>query len=133
MANHHLWNDEYWLLLIQLYLREPVGVKPLYSRALVDVSMELHIPPQVLYEQMFRLRSIDTPRMQRLWNTYAHYPKRLSRGVKLLRQRLGYGSNGWDMAARGHSTRGWNCRKPSNATSSPSRRCKVRPTPSSHR
>ena len=94
MANHHLWNDEYWLLLIQLYLREPVGVKPLYSRALVDVSMELHIPPQVLYEQMFRLRSIDTPRMQRLWNTYAHSPKRLSRGVKLLRQRLGYGSAG---------------------------------------
>ena len=88
------WNDEYWLLLMQLYLKKPTGVKPLYTRPLVDLSMELHIPPQFLYEQMFRLRSIDTPRMEKLWDDYGKNPKKLSRGVKLLRQRLGYGSAG---------------------------------------
>lgn len=94
MANHPLWSDEYWLLLMQLYLKKPTGVKPLYARPLVDLSMELHIPPQFLYEQMFRLRSIDTPRMEKLWDDYGKNPKKLSRGVKLLRQRLGYGSAG---------------------------------------
>lgn len=91
MARNNLWNDEYWLLLMQLYLRKPVGVKAMYSRALVKLSMELHIPPQFLYEQMLRLRSIDTPRMERLWETYGNNPKKLSRGVKLLRQKRGYG------------------------------------------
>lgn len=91
MAKHPLWNDEYWLLLIQLYLKKPAGVKALYSRQLVDLSLELHIPPQFLYEQMMRLRSIDTPRMEKLWHTYGNNPKKLSRGVKLLRQKRGYG------------------------------------------
>lgn len=94
MANHPLWSDEYWLLLMQLYLKKPVGVKSLYARPLVELSMELHIEPQFLYEQMFRLRSIDTPRMEKLWNDYGKNPKKLSRGVKLLRQKLGYGSAG---------------------------------------
>ena len=90
MAKHPLWSDEYWLLLMQLYLRKPVGVKALYSRPLVGLALELHIPPQYLYEQMFRLRTIDTPCMQRLWEVYGNNPRRLSRGVKLLRQKLGY-------------------------------------------
>jgi hypothetical protein len=94
MATHPLWSDEYWLLLMQLYLKKPVGVKPLYSRPLVALSMELHIAPQYLYEQMFRLRSIDTPRMEKLWNDYGKNPKKLARGVKLLREKLGYGTAG---------------------------------------
>ena len=89
---HHLWSDEYWLLLMQLYLKKPVGVKALYSRPLVKLALELHIPPQYLYEQMFRLRTIDTPRMEKLWADYGKNPKKLSRGVKLLRQKLGYGN-----------------------------------------
>ena len=61
------WQDDYWLLLMQVYLRKPVGVKPMYSKPLIELSMELHIPPQYLYEQLFRLRTIDTPRMEKLW------------------------------------------------------------------
>lgn len=91
MAQQHpLWSDEYWLLLMQLYLKKPVGVKALYSRPMVELALELHIPPQFLYEQMFRLRTIDTPRMEKLWADYGKNPRRLSRGVKLLRQKLGY-------------------------------------------
>jgi hypothetical protein len=56
MAKNNRWQDEYWLLLMQLYLKKPEGVKPLYSKGLVNLSMELHIPPQFLYEQMHELR-----------------------------------------------------------------------------
>ena len=47
MARHPLWNEEYWLLLLQLYQKKPMGVKPLYSKGMVDLSLELHIPPDV--------------------------------------------------------------------------------------
>lgn len=99
MANHPLWSDEYWLLLMQLYLKKPVGVKPLYSRLMVELSMELHIEPQFLYAQMFRLRSIDTPRIEKLWENFGRNPKKLSRGVKLLRQKLGYADLFYDGVA----------------------------------
>ena len=92
MATHPLWTDEYWLLLMQLYLRKPEGVKPVYNRQMVELALELHIPPQFLNQQMFRLRTIDTPRIQRLWDTYGQNPKKLARGVKLLRQKVGYGN-----------------------------------------
>ena len=29
MARHPLWNEENWLLLLQLYQKKPMGVKPL--------------------------------------------------------------------------------------------------------
>lgn len=94
MAKRSLWRDEYWLLLMQLYLKRPAGVKPLYSRAMVELALELHIRPQFLYEQMFRLRQFDTPRIERLWATYGKSPKKLSRAVKLLRQMKGFGQAG---------------------------------------
>ena len=87
MTKNRNWNDENWLLLMQLYLKKPVGLKPLYSKAMVNLSLELHIAPEILYEQMFRLRSLDTPKMERLWATYAHNPNKLRRGVKLLRMK----------------------------------------------
>lgn len=92
MAKHRLWHDEYWLLLMQLYLKRPQGVKPLYSRDLVNLALELHIAPDYLYRQMFRLRQIDTPRMQQLWDKYAHRPKKLSREAELVRQMSGFGN-----------------------------------------
>lgn len=88
------WSDEYWLLLMRLYLRKPVGVKPLYSRSLVDLALELHVQPQVLYEQMFRLRSLDEPKLRRLWETYAGNPNKLARGIQLLRRMKGFGMAG---------------------------------------
>ena len=79
---------------MQLYLKKPEGVKPLYSRGMVNLSLELHIPPQFLYEQMFKLRSLDTPRMEKLWERYGNNPKRLAKGIKMLRQMKGLGSAG---------------------------------------
>ena len=72
------WNDEYWLLLMQLYLRKPMGTKPLYSRGMVDLALELHLSPQYLYRKMMQLRRLDTPRIERLWNTYANNPHELN-------------------------------------------------------
>lgn len=91
MVRHPLWSDEYWLLLMQLYLRKPVGLKPLYSRALVSLALELHIPPQYLHTQMFRLRQLDTPLIQQLWDKYSHRPKLLQREAALLRRMNGFG------------------------------------------
>ena len=90
MARNTLWSDEYWLLLIRLYLRKPEGVKPMYSKEMVKLALELHIPPQFLYEQMFRLRQLETPRLERLWATYSKNPNKLARGIKKLRQIKGW-------------------------------------------
>ena len=89
-TKHPTWNDEDWLLLMQLYMQKPVGVKPMFSRPMVDLALELHIHPQVLYEQMMKLRQIDTPRMERLWQQYGNSPRRLAKGVKMLRQMKGF-------------------------------------------
>ena len=91
MARHPLWSDEYWLLLMQLYLKKPVGLKPLYSRGLVGLALELHIRPQFLHQQMFQLRQLDTPRMEQLWQKYSNSPKKLARTVERLRQMHGFG------------------------------------------
>ncbi len=90
MAKNSLWSDEYWLLLIRLYLRKPEGVKPMYSKEMVKLALELHIPPQSLYEQMFRLRQLDTPRLEHLWQTYGNNPNKLAKGIKKLRQMKGW-------------------------------------------
>lgn len=91
MAKNVSWSDDYWLLLMQLYLRKPVGVKALYSRGLVQLALELHIEPRVLRTQMFRLRQIDTPVIQQLWDKYATHPARLRKEVNLLRGMNGFG------------------------------------------
>ncbi|MBQ5607371.1 MAG: hypothetical protein IIU87_09195 [Prevotella sp.] len=91
---HSLWSDEYWVLLMQLYQRKPVGVKPMYSRGMVDLSLELHIPPGCLYEQMFRLRRIDSPMIQRLWDRYGDNPRRLTRDARQLRAMKAFSTSG---------------------------------------
>lgn len=91
MAKHPLWNEEYWLLLLQLYNKKPMGVKPLYSKGMVNLSMELHIPPTFLHEQMFKLRLV-TPRMTRLWERYSNNPKLLEQDCQKVRNMQGYGN-----------------------------------------
>lgn len=91
MAKHPLWKDEYWLLLLQLYQKKPMGVKPLYSKGMVDLSLELHIAPEYLHEQMFKLRLV-TPRIKRLWEHYGDNPKKLARQIHLLKDMEGYGN-----------------------------------------
>lgn len=90
---HPLWNDEYWLLLLQMYLKKPVGMKPLYSRQLVDLSLETHVPPRYLYNQMFRLRHSDSPLLHLLWETYGKQPKKLADDVKKLKRMKGFGKS----------------------------------------
>lgn len=91
MTTHPFWNDEYWLLLLQLYKMKPEGMKPMYSRPLVDLSLEIHIPPRYLYNQLFRLRHNDTPVLQLLWETYGNNNRKLNRDVKKLRSMKGFG------------------------------------------
>ena len=94
MAKKQLWHDDYWLLLMQIYLRKPVGVKPVYSRQMVDLSMELHIAPQQLFARMCEIANLETPRIERIWQDYSRNPKRLTRAVELLRNMMGFNSGG---------------------------------------
>lgn len=94
MAKTAVWHDDYWLLLMQIYLCRPVGVKPLYSREMVNLCVELHIPPRVLQGRMKQIARLDTPRIERIWQTYSKNPRRLARAVSLLRQMKGFGAAG---------------------------------------
>ena len=91
MTKKQKWHDDYWLLLMQIYLRKPAGVKPLYSRDMVKLALELHIHPQVLATKMQQIGSLDTPRIERIWNTYVDNPRKLTRAVHLLREMKGFG------------------------------------------
>ena len=91
MAKHVKWQDDYWLLLMQIYLPRPVGVKPVYSNEMVGLALELHIHPQVLVTKMQQIAALDTPRVERFWNTYSKNPQKLARAVRLLREMKGFG------------------------------------------
>lgn len=91
MAGNVKWSDDYWLLLMQIYLQKPVGIKPMYSRKMVDLSLELHIVPNILFARMCQIANLETPRIEHLWETYGNNPQKLSRAVKLWREMRGYG------------------------------------------
>ena len=88
------WHDDYWLLLMELYLRKPTGVKPMYNKKMVELSIELHIAPQHLHKRMCQIANLETPRIERIWHDYSRNPKRLSRAVQLLRSMIGFNSAG---------------------------------------
>ena len=92
MARKTVWHDDYWLLLMQVYLKRPVGMKALYSRDMVAIAMELHISPEQLQARMKQIATLETPRVERLMKTYGNNPKKLKRAVGLLRQMKGYGN-----------------------------------------
>ena len=91
MGKNATWHDDDWLLLMQIYLRKPVGLKPQYSREMVDLSLELHIPPQVLFAKMCEIANLETPRIERIWEAYGDNPKKLARAARLLREMKGFG------------------------------------------
>ena len=93
MAKIQQWQDDDWLLLMQLYLKKPVGIKPMYSKAAIELCLELHIPPQIIYQKMCAIANLETPRIERIWSEYAQNPRRLSRAVKLLRQMKAFGND----------------------------------------
>lgn len=86
------WQDEYWLPLLQIYLRQPVGLKPVYSKAMVELSMELHIAPKVLHARMEQLAKLSTPRLEHIWQQYADSSNKLKRAVRLWREMRGFGA-----------------------------------------
>lgn len=90
VAKHSQWHDEFWLMIMQLYLRKPVGVKPRYCRATVDLSLELHISPVRIFERMCTLANLETPRVEHLWEQYGNNPSKLSRMVKRFREMKGF-------------------------------------------
>lgn len=93
MAKKQIWQDDYWLLLMQLYLKKPTGVKPVYSKSMVELGIELHIAPQFLFNKMCEIANLETPRIERIWQEYGNNPRRLSRAASLLRQMKGFGNN----------------------------------------
>ena len=58
---------------------------------MVNLALELHIAPEVLHEQMFKLRMV-TPRIKRLWDKYGDNPKKLARDIHLLKKMEGCGN-----------------------------------------
>ena len=91
---HPLWTDEYWPLILQLYMQKPVGVKPLYSRSTVSLALELHIPPTDIFQLMFQLRQPATPTLRHLVDTLGSKPNRLAKTCQTIRQMRGLGSAG---------------------------------------
>ena len=92
MARQPIWHDEYWLMLIQIYMKKPVGVKPIYSRELVQLGMELHIHPQYLHRMMTKLDEVESPSVKALKDSYAHNPKKIRTRVETLRLMKGFGN-----------------------------------------
>lgn len=92
MAKNAKWHDDYWLMLMQIYLKKPAGMKPLYYRDTVELSLELHIAPQALQSRMQQIARLDTPRIEHIWQTYSKAPQRLQRAVALLRKMNGFGA-----------------------------------------
>lgn len=87
-----MWTDELWPLVLQLYQKKPAGIKPMYSRDCVRLAIELHVPPQTLYQKMFQLRQPQLPSLQQLVDKYAHKPKRLNEVCLQLRKLNGMGN-----------------------------------------
>lgn len=92
MARNQQWQDDYWLSLMQLYLKKPVGVKPVYCKAMVDFAMEIHIAPQILFNKMCEIANLETPRIEHIWQEYGKNPRRLKRAVTLWHQMRGFGN-----------------------------------------
>ena len=94
MHVHPLWNDQYWPLIIKLYLAKPMGMKAMYSKGVVDLSIELHIPPFYIYERLEEVKRNQRPLIQHLRTLYEGNARRLSRDAKQLRQMAGFGTGG---------------------------------------
>ena len=93
MAKDSKWQDEYSLLLMQIYLQKPVGLKPMYSRQMVDLSLELHIAPERLFNRMCQIANLETPRIEHIWEVYGRNPSKLSRAVSLWREMKGFNNS----------------------------------------
>ena len=78
---------------MQLYLQKPVGMKPMYSRQMVDLSLELHIAPERLFNKMCQIANLETPRIEHIWEVYGNNPRKLTRAVRLFREMNGFNNS----------------------------------------
>jgi hypothetical protein len=62
----------------------------MYSKAMVDLSLELHIAPQQLFNKMCQIANLETPRIEHIWEVYGQNPRKLKRAVNLLREMWGF-------------------------------------------
>ena len=90
MATHPLWNDDYWLLVLQLYLKRPTGVKAVYAREAGDLAVELHLPPPFIHQQLQEMDRRARLELQLVWKTYAQKPRRLAKDIARLRKMKGF-------------------------------------------
>ena len=82
MTTHPLWNDDYWLFVLQLYLKRPTGVKPVYAHEAVGLAMELHLPPQFIHQQLQEMCRRDRLVLQHLCDTSPTARKRHRKATK---------------------------------------------------
>lgn len=94
MANINKWNNDCWLLLMQSYMKKPVGLKPVGTKDMVELAMELHVTPKLLGEKMAELDKHESPSLQKIWCTYHDNTRRLNRDAKLVRKMMGFGDAG---------------------------------------
>ena len=78
---------------MQIYLQAPVGLKPMYSRQMVDLSLELHIAPERLFNKMCQIANLETPRIEHIWEVYGNNPRKLARAVRLWRGMRGFNNS----------------------------------------
>lgn len=93
MIESHICNDEYLLDVLQLYLKSPVGIKRLYSRSVVNLSLDLHVSPQFIIKKMHDIEEYKDkiPSLTRIWNAYAYDEKKLGVAVETLKRMRGFG------------------------------------------
>ena len=91
MVTHSLWSEEYWPMLLQIYFKKPIGIKPTYARPIVELSLELHIPPYILYANMEEFHLNNLPSIHALWKAYANNPKKLQKEARRIRKMSGFG------------------------------------------
>lgn len=88
------WTDEFWPLVIQIYLKKPYGIKPIYSRDIVNLALEIHVAPQMIHRKMAVLRKNPTATLSRMLQIYSKKPQWLQKACRQIRQRQGLGSGG---------------------------------------
>ena len=92
------WTEEYWPLVIELYMEKPVGIKAMYSRKTVALALELHIHPSILYKKMFMIRQPQTPTLRHLTESLCNNTRKLRKTCRQLRDiiNMGKGSTFYD-------------------------------------
>ena len=60
---------------------------------MVDLSLELHIAPERLFNRMCQIANLETPRIEHIWEVYGSNPRKLTRAVSLWREMKGFNNS----------------------------------------